>query len=309
MTIWGLRCLSILWGETDLAQASPTVKVWGPTRPGRYQHDDSGQDTSVRTMPDSSRFNRGSGTLLSGGTSYARHPGASGPSRGGPGRRAGFSRLVIRERSQTEAVPPGRPGVSRVGLVAVGALVAGAIVLVGLSLRDPGVPEYPPSPVEGRDAFGTGPYVLTVDASDPDRWRYVNLARGTVAEYPSGAEWDLAFRRFEARINGGDGFPGVGGVLDLGSLPLDSVLRLPSEGYAGMTAAGRDTSQTLLEDWYSYSFTSHVLQARDRTLGVRTAMGKHAALRFLSYYCPGAQPGCVTMRYLFVPTSSDGAVP
>ena len=98
-------------------------------------------------------------------------------------------------------------------------------------------------------------------------------------------------------------------MLDLGAVPLDSVLRLPREGYVGMTAAGRDTSQTLLEDWYSYSFTSHVLQARDRTLGVRTATGQHAALRFLSYYCPGAQPGCVTMSYMFVQTSADASVP
>ena len=214
---------------------------------------------------------------------------------------------MIRDRSQPE--PSTRPGVSRAGLIAVGALVAGAVVLVGLSLRQPDVPEYPPTPAEGSGEVGTGPRILTVDASDPDRWRYVNLARGTVTEDPSGTEWDLAFRRFEARVNGGDGFRGVGGVLDLGAVPLDSVLRLPREGYVGMTAAGRDTSQTLLEDWYSYSFTSHVLQARDRTLGVRTATGQHAALRFLSYYCPGAQPGCVTMSYMFVQTSSDVAVP
>ena len=208
---------------------------------------------------------------------------------------------MIQDRSQPE--PPARPGVSRVGLAAVGALVAGAIVLVALSLRQPDVPEYPPTPAEGSGDGGAGPRILTVDASDPDRWRYVNLARGTVVEDPSGTEWDLAFRRFEARMNGGDGFPGVGGVLDLGAVSLDSVLRLPIEGYVGMTAVGRDTSQTLLEDWYSYSFTSHVLQAKDRTLGVRTATGRHAALRFLSYYCPGAQPGCVTLRYLFLPTS------
>ena len=205
--------------------------------------------------------------------------------------------------------PPGWQGVSKGGLSAIGALVAVAVVLVGLSLRRPDVPEYPPTPAEGSGEVGTGPRILTVDASDPDRWRYVSLARGSVVEYTSDTEWDLAFRRFEARVNGGDGFPGVGGVLDLGTVPLDSVRLLPSEGYVGMTAAGRDTAQTLLGEWYSYSFTSHVLRAKDRTLGIRTAKGQHAALRFLSYYCQGAQPGCVTVRYLFVQTSSDGVVP
>ena len=203
---------------------------------------------------------------------------------------------------------PRTPEVSRRALGAVGGLVAVAVVLVGLSLRNPDLPEYPPSPVQEGGDVGSEPRILTVDASDPDRWRYVDLARGTVVEDPADTAWDLAFRRFEARVNGGEGFAGSGGVLDLGTVPLDSVLRLPSEGYVGMTIAGREVSQALLEDWYSYSFTSHVLRPRDRTLGIRTANGQHAALRFLSYYCPGAQPGCVTVRYVFVESVSDGAV-
>jgi hypothetical protein len=44
----------------------------------------------------------------------------------------------------------------------------------------------------------------------------------------------------------------------------------------------------------------HVLRPEPRTFAVRTAAGRHAALEFVSYYCPGAQPGCVTMRYRFL---------
>ena len=55
----------------------------------------------------------------------------------------------------------------------------------------------------------------------------------------------------------------------------------------------------ILDEWYTYSFTSHVLRPKDQTLGIRTAKGQHVALRFLSYYCTGAQPGCVTIRYAF----------
>ena len=91
---------------------------------------------------------------------------------------------MIRDRSQPE--PSTWPGVSRAGLIAVGVLVTVAVVLVGLSLRQPDVPEYPPTPAEGSGEVGTGPRILTVDASDPDRWRYVNLARGTVAGGPFG---------------------------------------------------------------------------------------------------------------------------
>ena len=138
-----------------------------------------------------------------------------------------------------------------------------------------------------------------MDASDPESWRYVDLTRRAVVADPRSG-WDVAFRRFEVKVNGGPGFTGRGGALDLGPVALDSVAIVPEDGYEGMKVAGRDTTLALLDDWYSYSYTTHVLRPRDRTFAIRTASGRHAALRFLSYYCPGAQPGCVTVRYRFV---------
>lgn len=188
--------------------------------------------------------------------------------------------------------------VSRTGLAVIGGIVMLVVVLVVLSLRQPDVPEFAPTSVEGVDTVPGGYRTVTVDASDPVRWHYIDLTRGTVSPTP-GAGWDLAVRRFEVKVNGGDGFAGAGGVLDLGPVALDSVRTLPTEGYAGMTITGRDTSQAVLDDWYDYSFTSHILSPKDQTLAFRTASGQHVALRFLSYYCPDAQPGCVTMRYAF----------
>jgi len=49
--------------------------------------------------------------------------------------------------------------------------------------------------------------------------------------------------------------------------------------------------------WYRYSWTSHLLTALPRTYAVRTAGGEAVKLRFVSYYCPGATPGCVTFEY------------
>ena len=199
--------------------------------------------------------------------------------------------------------PPAR--ISRSGILAVGALVVAALILVGLSLRQPEVPVYSPTPLGGLGLAGPGPHLLTVDASDPDRWRYVELARGTVVENPDRLGWDLAFRRFEVRINGGPGFAGQAGARVLGSAPVDSVASVPRNGYAEMAVAGRDTTHALLDTWYMYSFTTHLLRPRDRTLVFRTARGRYAALRFLSYYCPGAQPGCVTIQYAFVEPEGD----
>jgi hypothetical protein len=200
-------------------------------------------------------------------------------------------------RTPSEDQPPAY--VDRKALVVVGSLVVAVLVLVGLSLRRPEVLEYSPTAVGGVEASGPGPHQLTVDASDPKSWRYVDLARGTVVASPAEG-WDVAFRRFEVRLNGGAGSSGRAGALDLGPVALDSVTTVPDEGYQAMEANGRDTTLAVLQDWYSYSYTTHLLRPRDQTFAVRTATGRRTALRFVSYYCPGAQPGCVTVRYRFV---------
>jgi hypothetical protein len=193
----------------------------------------------------------------------------------------------------------GDPGpIPRAAIVAVGALAAVVVVLVGLSLRKPKLPEFAPTAVGAAAPLGPGPHLLTVDASNAERWLRVDLARGTVVDDPY-APWDLAFRRFEVRLNGGPGFAGQAGALELGTMPLDSVHALPLDGYRGMEVSGRDTTVAVLEHWYAYSYTTHVLQPLDRTYALRTADGRRLALRFESYYCPGAQPGCVTLRYRF----------
>lgn len=172
-----------------------------------------------------------------------------------------------------------------------------AIGLVALSLRRPEVPEFAPTPVGAAAPAGPdGARILTVDASDPERWTHVDLVAGRVVADPAPLGWDLAFRRFEVRVNGGAGQAGGGGALDLGPVPIDAVGALPGSGYEGMVARGRDTTHAALDDWYTYSFTSHLLQPRDRTYALRTAGGRHALVRFLGYYCPGARPGCVTLR-------------
>ena len=226
---------------------------------------------------------------------------------GGPGQRTLGLQLSRIEVRRPEMV---KQRTSRGARVGIGALVAAAVVLVGLSLRRPELPEFAPSPVLGPDAPMDSELLageerrLTVDASDPARWRHVDLERGSVVDSPDPETWDLAFRRFEVRVNGGAGQRGGGGVAELGEVPLDSVAAPPATDYVGMTASGRDTTHVLLEGWYSYSFTTHVLRPRPRTFAIRTTEGRHAAIEFVSYYCPGARPGCVTVRYRFLEAAS-----
>lgn len=191
---------------------------------------------------------------------------------------------------------------SRTGIIGVAAALIGglAVVFVGFSLYRPEPPTFDPSAVNPRPVGEclVGPSVYTVDASDGDRWRYFSFSKGSVIEGPGPFEWDLAFRRFRIIANGGEAFPGTGGIVDLGEIPLDSVTVLPEEGYEP-TEAGRDSVNAAIDDWYNYSFLTHLLSPRPRTYAVRTADGRYAALEILSYYCTGAVPGCLTFRYVY----------
>lgn len=183
----------------------------------------------------------------------------------------------------------------------VGGIALLAAILVGLTLVRPEPPTFPPSPLDPRPAGEAlvGPRTYTVDASDPDRWVFFSFAQGTVMEHPRPFEWDLAFRRFQVIVNGGEGFHGMGGILSLGEVGFDEVTRLPEEGYEGTRVHRGDSIQEAVERWYDYSFFSHLLSPRPVVYAVRTADGRYAKLEFLGYYCPGAQPGCLTFRYVY----------
>ena len=187
-----------------------------------------------------------------------------------------------------------------IGIIA-GIVVAGAVAYVSLTLRRPEPPTYPPSSPEPRPAGGrlVGPILYTVDARDPSAWQFFSFSHGSVVLDPRPFDWDLAFRRFEVIVNGGEEFPGMGGVMAVEGPELDSVALVPEDGYFGTEVIVGDSLVASLDDWYNYSMLTHLLSARPRTFLIRTADGRYAKLRFESYYCPGAQPGCVTFEYWY----------
>ena len=182
----------------------------------------------------------------------------------------------------------------------IAALLVGAVAFVTASLRRPEPPTFAPTPIARRPAGEAlvGPERITIDASDDRAWRAFDFSRGSRIEDPGQLEWDLAFRRHRIIINGGPGFAGRGGAVDLGEVSFDSVTTAPSEGYIP-NVAGRDTVHPLLDNWYDYGFTTHVLTPKPRVYVIRTADGHYAKIRIVSYYCPGARPGCTTFRYVY----------
>ncbi len=223
--------------------------------------------------------------MSSGAGREARPAGAGGRDDGG----GGVSRLKV----------------SSLILGTVGVLFAALIVgLVVSSLVRPEVATFvptPPAPAEVGPG-SVGPRTYTVDARSHEDWVHFDFSRGSVVQRESegSLDWDIAFRRHRMITNGGGtNRLGRAGVLDLGETTLEAGVVLPVDGYVVDERRGDEPRNRVLEDWYEYSWISHLLRPTDKTYALRTANGEYALLRFLSYYCPGGQAGCVTFRYRY----------
>lgn len=181
-----------------------------------------------------------------------------------------------------------------------------AAILVALSLRRPVIDTYAPTPPAPAEVVDTvvGPVQYTVDARSPDRWVFFDFSRGSVVESPGPLDWDLAFRRFRIIVNGGRGFAGTGAIADLGDVPFESNEAMPDTGWVE-TEVRSDSSNPAVARWYSYGWSSHILRPRPNVYAVRTADGRHARMRMISYYCPGAIPGCLTFAYVYLGSGTD----
>jgi hypothetical protein len=199
---------------------------------------------------------------------------------------------------ETPAEASRRP--PRAAIAIIGLLVIVAVVFVASSLRSrTPLTFYPLSDVNPQEVGDrlVGPSLYTVDGRGNDLI-FFDFSTGSVVESPDPLGWDLAFQRFRILANGGPGFDGQGGVLDLGIISLDSLTTVPTNGYAGNTP-GREVINAVTERWYEYSWTSHVLSPKPNVFAIRTADSRYAVFEILSYYCPTAQAGCTTFRYRY----------
>jgi hypothetical protein len=173
----------------------------------------------------------------------------------------------------------------------VGAIIVVAVMLVALTLRQPSLPTYAPTPSAPRDvgAALVGPVVYTVDATAPDAWRPFSFRLGSVID---GGQGDLAFRRYSI-------VAGLGAAIsDLGETRFDDVRAVPADGYV-INEGRADPRNPAIASWYHYGLFSHVLTPKPHVWAVRTGDGRYAKMQIVGYYCPGARPGCLTFRYVY----------
>ncbi len=180
-------------------------------------------------------------------------------------------------------------------LAGAGFLAVVAVIVIS-SLRRPDVPMFRPDPPAERPiGSGLAHDTVTIDARDPDRWVLFDVRRRTVVS-AGDDDWDLAVKRFHIVVNGGPGFAGNAEGMAV-EAPWEAVLEAPETGYERTEGTlARDPRHPAFDHWYDYSFLSHLLEPRDRTYLLRTSEGSYAKLRILSYYCPDAAPGCLTLE-------------
>ena len=186
----------------------------------------------------------------------------------------------------------------RIATAVIVLIMVCAVVFIWISLERPEVPTFTPT-VAAAAEVGTeqDARTMTVDASDSEVWRFFDFSRGSVVEAPGEEEWDIAFRRFQIIANGGRGMEGQAGATSLEDMTFESVSSVPETGY--VMAERNDSVNAVLEDWYNYSFTSHLLEPKPIVYAIRTADGRYAKLEILGYYCVGVLPGCTTFRYVY----------
>ena len=164
-----------------------------------------------------------------------------------------------------------------------------------------------PSPEEVGDRL-VGPVLYTLEARAAEQWTFFDFSRGSVVEVPHqfGIDWDLAFQRHKILANGGATNPkGRGAILNLGAVGFDKILEAPAEGYIEDTIASINPETIITENlaikaWYHYNFLTHVLHPKSNVYAIRTADGKYAKMRLVSYYCDGGQAsGCFTIEYVY----------
>ncbi len=178
------------------------------------------------------------------------------------------------------------------------------------------VNDLPADPATGRDPVTGAPTGTT------NRFTFFSLRENRIvlrSDSPNRADsastaWDLAFRGTTILVNGGTSGPGQGAAQVL-TAAFDEVTEAPADGYAQDAAGAPAIPTGSGSGWYTYNgATQTITPTPGRVLVVRTADGRYAKVRILSYY-EGApetidpmadESRYYTFEYVFQPDGSRG---
>ncbi len=114
------------------------------------------------------------------------------------------------------------------------ALVAVASFTIGFTSCDPKKepnPTPPTPPVESSEVKGLKG---SVDASKYENWVYYSLKDNKevkVVDYKNDLSWDIAFHRYDIRLNCGESGKGQGGAVFANALDMEKATKVPTSGW------------------------------------------------------------------------------
>ena len=150
---------------------------------------------------------------------------------------------------------------------------------------------------------GEGVVRTHVDATAEDAWVYLSLADGAQLQVDaplSDPSWDLAFQRFNIKLNGGISGSGEVEAATVLDVELEDVELAPADGYLSDQADGDDEDENpdyALHQWYEYNVMTHVLTPRAAVYVIRTGEGEHYKLQLVDYYDDAGTSGHPTFRW------------
>lgn len=167
---------------------------------------------------------------------------------------------------------------------------------------------------------GDGVFGLEVDASDRNAWVYFSFAKRSGIEAPvepkSSPGWDLGFKRFLVKSNGGVSGTGEVEVAAVTRVTFDALREPPASGYlqdAPRPPPDPGTPDNVLQPeanfafnvdngvskagWYHYDPTTHKLSPAAVVYVVKALGGRFYKVAFVGYYDDAGSPGILTLRF------------
>ncbi len=164
---------------------------------------------------------------------------------------------------------------------------------------------------------------VVINATAYDKWVYFSFEKDTIVgesgveETRSGLDWDIAFHRYDLRLNCGASGTGKGGTYNAGAVDFNSITEAPSEIYAANDSievsipgnsfpppTARVPGDSILGTWCAFSGPPPTYAYSKNVFVVKTATGKYAKLMLLDFFNDDAESGHVTMKYLYQPDGS-----
>ncbi len=165
---------------------------------------------------------------------------------------------------------------------------------------------------------------LIFDAKEYTEWVYVSLDKGRIlgvteaGESRQGLDWDIAFHRYNVRLNCGKSGSGEGGAIlmegKVGQEGWDSVLEAPAKGYKvdetlqiSLEHAGRQTyaggSKVITGGmgtgtWVIFNHDVQQYVVTNQIFVIKTAKGKYAKIWLKGFVGDDNKGGHITMEYM-----------